>query len=349
MVANGSMKRNKIVAIVLLALIVLWVVVQFMPKGSQKTNAATTIPEVKMVEPPLFKVDSAMHFLRSQVEMGPRVPLSKGHNVCGEWIVSKCKSYGAEITEQNTKVTDWEGNASPVRNIIAQWGKDKKSRVMLAAHWDTRWVADKDPKKENQKKPIDGANDGASGVAVLMELARLIHERQPEVGVDLVFFDNEDQGAPEWSTLSPQESNKTWCLGSQYWANNPHDIANVRYGILLDMVGGKNARFNMEATSMAAAGDVMGWVWNQANRLGYGALFVKEEIGGITDDHVYMNQAGVRSIDIVDMRPSTIAMGMGGFEFGHFHHALSDNLENIDPQVIEAVGKVVATALYNTK
>ena len=343
------MKRNRIVAIVLLALIVLWVVVQSLPKSTPKSNSAPATTEVKLVEPPLFKVDSAMKFLRAQVEMGPRVPMSAGHNQCGDWIVAKCKSMGGEITEQYTKVTSWEGNATPVRNIIAQWGKNKKSRVMLAAHWDSRWVADKDPKKENQRKPIDGANDGASGVAVLLEIARIMQEKQPEVGVDLVFFDNEDQGAPEWSDLSPQESNKTWCLGSQYWANNPHNIDNVRFGILLDMVGGKNARFNMEGTSMAAAGDVMGWIWNQANRLGYGNLFVKEEIGGITDDHVFMNQAGVRSIDIIDMRPNTVTMGMGGFEFGHFHHTLSDNMENIDPQVLEAVGKVVATALYNTK
>lgn len=343
------MKRNRIVAIVLLALIVLWVVVQSLPKSTPKSNSAPATTEVKLVEPPLFKVDSAMKFLRAQVDMGPRVPMSAGHNQCGDWIVAKCKSMGGEITEQYTKVTNWEGNATPVRNIIAQWGKNKKSRIMLAAHWDSRWVADKDPKKENQRKPIDGANDGASGVAVLLEIARIMQEKQPEVGVDLVFFDNEDQGAPEWSDLSPQESNKTWCLGSQYWAKNPHDIENVRYGILLDMVGGKNARFNMEGTSMAAASDVMGWIWNQANRLGYGNLFVKEEIGGITDDHVFMNQAGVRSIDIIDMRPNTVTMGMGGFEFGHFHHTLSDNMENIDPQVLEAVGKVVATALYNTK
>ncbi|MBM3427471.1 MAG: M28 family peptidase [Bacteroidetes bacterium] len=343
------MKRNRIVAIVLLALIVLWVVVQSLPKSTPKSNSAPSTTEVKLVEPPLFKVDSAMKFLRAQVDMGPRVPMSVGHNQCGDWIVAKCKSMGGEITEQITKVTSWEGNATPVRNIIAQWGKNKKSRVILAAHWDSRWVADKDPKKENQRKPIDGANDGASGVAVLLEIARIMQEKQPEVGVDLVFFDNEDQGAPEWSDLSPQESNKTWCLGSQYWANNPHNIDNVRFGILLDMVGGKNARFNMEGTSMAAAGDVMGWIWNQANRLGYGNLFVKEEIGGITDDHVFMNQAGVRSIDIIDMRPNTVTMGMGGFEFGHFHHTLSDNMDNIDPQVLEAVGKVVATALYNTK
>ncbi len=345
------MKRNRIIAIVLLLLILVWVVVQFLPKGKthQEGTKNPQAEAAKLVEPPMFNVDSAMAFLKTQVAFGPRVPMSTGHNECGEWIIAKCKSMGAAITEQNTKVTSWEGNATPVRNIIAQWGKDKKSRVMLAAHWDSRWVADKDPNKANQRKPIDGANDGASGVAVLLEIARIMQEKQPEVGVDLVFFDNEDQGAPEWSTLDGQTANKTWCLGSQYWSQYPHDIKNVRYGILLDMVGGKNARFNMENTSMSAAGDVMGWVWNQANRLGYGSLFVKEQIGGITDDHVYMNQAGVRSIDIVDMRPNTISMGMGGFEFGHYHHTMDDNVANIDPQVLEAVGKVVATAVYNTK
>jgi len=346
------MKKNRIVAIVLLALIVLWVVLQFLPKsggGSKVQQDNAPKEEVALVQPPPFSVDSAMKYLKEQIDFGPRVPGSKAHGACLDWIVSECKKRGAAVDIQYTKMTAWNGDASPVRNIIAEFNKDKKVRVMLAAHWDSRFAADKDASKANQKKPIDGANDGASGVAVLLEMARMLQIQSPEVGVDLVFFDNEDQGAPEWSDMNPQASNATWCLGSQHWARAPHRANyQAKYGILLDMVGGKNARFNKEGTSMAAAGDVMNWVWAHAQKMGYGHLFVNEEIGGITDDHVYMNQGGVRSIDIIDMRPNTIAMGMGGFEFGSFHHTMEDNLSNIDPQVLEAVGKVVAMAVYNT-
>ncbi len=347
------MKKNRIIAIVLLALIVLWAVVQFLPKGgsgSKVQREEGQKEEVKMITPPPFSVDSAMAYLKKQVEFGPRVPGTKAHSACLDWIVSECKKRGAAVDIQYTKMTAWNGDASPVRNVIAEFNKDKKMRVMLAAHWDSRFAADKDANKSNQKKAIDGANDGASGVAVLLEMARLIQQQSPEVGVDLVFFDNEDQGAPEWSDMDPQASNATWCLGSQHWARQPHKEGyQAKYGILLDMVGGKNARFNKEGTSMAAAGDVMNWVWAHAQKMGYGHLFVNEEIGGITDDHVYMNQGGIRSIDIIDMRPNTIAMGMGNFEFGSFHHTMEDNLSNIDPEVLTAVGRVVAMAVYNTK
>lgn len=346
------MKKNRIIAIVLLALIVLWAIIQFLPsrttpKKEEKPNGSDQKTEIT---PPAFSKDSAMAYLKKQVDFGPRIPMSKGHNACYEWILQECKKRGAKLHEQYSKVTDWEGNATPVHNIVASFSPEKKTRVLLAAHWDSRWVADKDNDKAQQKKPIDGANDGASGVAVLLELARLFQNTTPQVGVDLVFFDNEDQGAPEWSDLPPAISNKTWCLGSQYWADNLH-ISGYRaqYGILLDMVAGKNARFNKEGTSMQAAGDVMNWVWAYANKMGYGQLFVNEETGGITDDHVYMNEAGIRSIDIIDMRPNTLSMGMGNYEFGSFHHTQQDNLSNIDPYVLEAVGKVVAMVVYNTK
>lgn len=345
------MKRNKVIAIILLALMVLWAVLQFLPSGnnSGRNSVENQKPQKSEVVPPVFSKDSAMAYLKKQLSFGPRVPMSKGHAACYTWLVQECKKRGAVVTEQYSKVTDWEGNATPVQNIVASFSPDKKERVMLAAHWDTRWVADKDSDKTVQKKPIDGANDGASGVAVLLELARLFQSTTPNVGVDLVFFDNEDQGAPEWSDLPPALSNKTWCLGSQYWAKNLHTPGyRAQYGILLDMVGGKNARFNKEGTSMQAAGDVMNWVWAYAQKMGYGQLFSNEETGGITDDHVYMNQAGVRSIDIIDMRPSTLSMGMGNYEFGSFHHTQDDNISNIDPYVLEAVGRVVAMAVYNT-
>jgi hypothetical protein len=344
------MKKNKIVAFVLLGVVLLWVVVQFMPKGGVSTSQHhPSKEEVPVVTPPLFNADSAYLWIQKQVDFGPRVPETSSHQACAIWIEKKCKTYGAKVTLQKGMMTSWESKPTAVVNIIASFSPEKKKRVMLASHWDSRAYADKDPDKSKQKKPIDGANDGASGVGVLLELARLFQMQEPEVGVDLVFFDNEDQGAPEWANMEAMESNATWCLGSQYWAKNPH-VSNYKaiYGILLDMVGAANARFNKEGNSMEAAGDVVNWVWGIANKQGAGSQFVAENIGSITDDHVYMNMGGVRSIDIVDMRPSTLAMGMGNVEFGFFHHTHQDNMRVIDKNTLLGVGKTLAFAVYNT-
>ncbi len=155
----------------------------------------TQTPEVKPLPPaPLFDPDSAYHFVEKQVAFGPRVPGSEAHKACGDWMSAKMKSFGAEVIEQTGTVKAFNGKELPLRNIIAQWQPEKKDRVLLFAHWDTRPFADKDD--ERAAEPIDGANDGGSGVGILMEVARHLSTSQPELGVDIIFFDVEDYGQP---------------------------------------------------------------------------------------------------------------------------------------------------------
>ena len=213
---------------------------------------------------------------------------------------------------------------------------------MLCAHWDSRPYADQD-EKSNHQKPIDGANDGASGVGVLLEIARQIQQQAPQVGIDLIFFDSEDYGTPDFyeGTYKPD----TWCLGSQYWGRIPHvPDYKARFGILLDMVGGKNATFYYEAFSKQTANNAMKKIWKMADHLGYSNYFIKEDGGQITDDHIYVNQ--YRQIPCVDIIHYDTQTNTG---FNPTWHTLEDNLENIDKATLQAVGQTVMGVIYNEK
>ena len=213
---------------------------------------------------------------------------------------------------------------------------------MLFAHWDTRPFADRDTK--DKAKPIDGANDGASGVGVLLEVARLLQQNQTSIGVDIIFFDAEDYGSTAASIIG-QNSANDWCLGTQYWAKNP-PIANYhpRYGILLDMVGASNAIFPKDYYSMYYAPHIVNKVWGKARDLGYGAYFSDIELtqrGAITDDHVYVNElAKIPAIDIIHYDPTT-------YDFGSFHHRHTDNMDIIDKKTLKAVGQTILEVVYS--
>jgi hypothetical protein len=224
----------------------------------------------------------------------------------------------------------------PLRNIFASFYPEKTRRILLAAHWDTRPFADKDD--ERQKEPIQGANDGGSGVGVLLEIARLLQENEPDVGVDIMLFDGEDYGQPQWDT-DYSEKGETYCLGSQYWAKNkmPANYA-AYYGILLDMVGAENARFGREYYSQANAPSILNKVWTIGQKLGYGDFFLNEPSGAITDDHVFVNQAGIPMIDIIEYHPETF--------FGWYHHTHDDNMDVISRRTLEAVGETVTHVLF---
>lgn len=342
------MKRNSIIAIALLAIFV----ALFVLKGCEPTPAppkpnphSRGIAEVKA---PTFNGDSSFAFVAKQVAFGPRVPNSIAHDHCGDWLVEKLKQYEANVVEQNSVVEAWDGSKFRMRNIIGEINPSAKKRVMLAAHWDTRPYADKDSLESNWKKPIDGANDGASGVGVLLEIARMLHEQPASIGIDVVFFDIEDCGTPEWAPESDNDQ-YTWCLGSQYWAENPHRSGyQALFGVLLDMVGAPDAKFNREGQSMAVAQDIVSKIWKTAQALQFGEYFQDYLSGGITDDHVFMNDGGVRTVDIIDMRSVNLPNGYSGFQFGSYHHTMKDNLENIDRNTLKAVGQSLCEVLYNT-
>jgi Zn-dependent M28 family amino/carboxypeptidase len=226
-----------------------------------------------------------------------------------------------------------------LKNIIASFSPEKNNRVALFAHWDSRHIADHDT--ENQSSPILGANDGGSGVGVLIELARQFSKKNPKIGVDIILFDAEDYGQPENSNYPLMQD--SWCLGSQYWSKNPHK-ANyfARYGILLDMVGAKDATFRHEQISFYYASSILQKVWRKANRLGFGKYFVFENAQQIVDDHLYVNQiTGIPTIDIIEYDPATES------NFNKHWHTHRDDMGNIDKETLNAVGQTVLDVIYH--
>jgi glutaminyl-peptide cyclotransferase len=298
---------------------------------------------LRQVNVPLFNSDSAYAFVKAQVDIGPRVPNSSSHKKAGDYLVAQLKKFGATVTEQNFDATTFDGQHLNLRNIIASFYPEKQKRILLAAHWDTRPFADKDTEKRDA--PFDGANDGASGVGVVLEIARSLNSSgPPDVGVDLILFDGEDWGEKDGMQNSvplPQGLESWWCLGSQYWAKNKHKKNySAYYGILLDMVGANRSHFYREGVSQEFAPQIVDNVWSTAARLGFSDYFVKQNVAAITDDHVYINSiAKIPTVDIVDYRPGV------GF-FGDYHHTRKDNLELISKETLQAVGVTLMNVIY---
>ena len=293
-----------------------------------------------------FNADSAFQYVKKQVDFGPRVPKTITHKKCGDWLVEKLKKFELQVTEQIGEVVAFNGEKLPLRNIIAELNPNSSNRVLLCAHWDTRPFADRDSTNINQ--PILGANDGASGVGVLLEIARVLSLDSLQIGVDFIFFDVEDYGAPSYNSsfFDLNSMNDTWCLGSQYWCYNlPEDYQKPKFGILLDMVGAKNAVFPKEEISRQYAGYYLNKIWKVGNYLGYGNYFKKKIAPPLTDDHTYINKlAQIPTLDIIhyDVSPFT-----NRFDFGRFHHTHQDNLEIIHLPTLKATGQTVLTYLYN--
>lgn len=305
--------------------------------SSQRVETPKTV-----VTPPPFNSDSAFAFIEDQVNFGPRVPNTVAHRKAGDYFVEKLKHSGAQVMEQTFEANAFDGTKLYLRNIIGSYNLDVKKRILLAAHWDTRPFADKDT--ENQDQPIDGANDGGSGVAVLLEFARIFKESPPDVGVDIILFDGEDYGEPDSFKGSLDREEVFWCLGSQYWSENPHVAGySAYYGILLDMVGAKDAEFYQEGISMHYAPKVVENVWSTAARLGHRQHFVPSVTGMITDDHVFINEkAKIPTIDIIEYGPDR-----AGVYFGDYHHTHQDNMDIISKETLQAVGETVLYVVYN--
>ncbi len=309
-------------------------------KSRPKTSEETTT-ESPLAKAPTFSGDSAYAFVAKQVSFGPRVPNTKAHEACGDWLVAKLKSYGFEVTEQPFTVATYDGTRLKSRNLIGSYNPQAAKRIVLAAHWDTRPFADKDT-AQFKDKPFEGANDGGSGVGALLEIARIIHAspEKPKVGVDIVLFDAEDWG--EKAGMQPVSATQSfWAMGSQYWAKNPHKPGySAYYGILLDMVGAKGASFPKEVSSTRYASSIVSTVWDMADRLGYGSYFPDNTGGDVSDDHTAVNEVlKVPMIDIIETKPTAEL-------FPSYHHTTRDNLQNIDPKVLKAVGQTVTQVIY---
>lgn len=292
--------------------------------------------EEKAIIVPAFSSDSAYLFTKEQVDFGPRVPNTKAHDDCAAYLSMQLKRFGADVIEQKANLMAFDRTVLKSVNIIGSYNPKAKIRVLLFAHWDSRPWADNDPNPQNHSKPVMGANDGASGVGVLLEMARLMGKNAPTVGVDIIFFDAEDYGS--------SASEESWALGTQYWAKNPHVPGyTARYGILLDMVGAPDALFYREQGSDQYAGSVVTKVWSQAKSLGFEQYFKDEKGGAVTDDHIYVNKIiGIPSINIIHFDPNT-----GGF--GAYWHTINDTMKNVDKNTLNAVGTTLMHVVYNEK
>ena len=328
---------------------------------------------------PAFCADSAYAFCEAQCDFGPRTMNSQAHDDCSTWIMEKFKSYGMSVTPQQTLLKGYDGTMLRATNIIASYRPELTDRILICAHWDSRPWADNDPDEANHRKPVLAANDGASGVAVMLELARLLREyggagarghedtsaadtsratsasdsilapphlRTPAppltLGVDFICFDAEDWGTPQWDD-TPSDGD-TWALGAQYWAANPHvDGYTARYGILLDMVGGQGAQFYQEQQSLHYARSIVDKVWRASQVVGFGSFFPSREGVGITDDHLPVNRvAKIPCIDIIPYYPDCPQSS-----FGPTWHTVNDDMAHIDRNTLQAVGQTLIQVLWS--
>lgn len=307
---------------------------------SDKTDAKSATVSRQVKSPATFNRDSAYFFIRQQIAFGPRVSGTEGNRLCRDYIVSELKRHGAgNVSVQTGEVTAFTGEKLPIGNIMASYSPDKPDRILLLAHYDTRPWADSDMMEENRIKPVLGANDGASGVAVLLEIARQLNKCKPPVGVDLLFVDAEDYG--QASGFSTHDS--TWCLGTQYWIENmPYAPDSLpRYAILFDMVGGIDAKFHREYFSDEDASKLVDKVWAMAQNSGFGDRFINQKGGAVVDDHIFLNKAGIPTIDIIESKNASTGT------FAPTWHTVNDNLGNIDPSSLHAVGQTVLNLLHN--
>lgn len=312
-------------------------------QGGAKSQAETVKKEVKV---PNFNADSAFAFVAAQTAFGPRVPGSKSHEACASWLEQKMAIWADTVVVQQFRARVYTKDVLDGKNIVATFNPHASKRILLAAHWDSRPYADHDPDDSKHRTPIDGANDGASGVGVLMEVARLL-SLQPldeRLGVDIVFFDLEDYGPH--NDVRTAGDDDYWALGSQYWSKTPHLPGyKANFGILLDMVGAKNAVFPREYYSQQYASWVLDKVWRTAQNLGYEAYFSNKPGLPINDDHIPVNQiAGIPMIDIIHQDQNS----SNGTFYEHWH-TVGDNLSQIDPTTLRVVGEVVTRVVYEAQ
>lgn len=307
----------------------------------QKEQAINDKGSNIQLQAPDFNVDSAFYFVKLQTDFGPRVPNSLAHQECLQQLFSLLQTYCDTVYLQNFEAFAYDKSVLKSTNLIGVFNFTAKRRILLGAHWDSRPFADYDPDPKMRDKPIDGANDGASGVGVLLEIARQLKIKNPLIGVDIIFFDSEDYGTPASENLEGD----WWGLGAQYWAKSAFkQNYHADFGILLDMVGGRDATFYHEGFSSFYAPEVISKVWSKAYQLGHGSYFINEGANPIIDDHYYVNKfAHIKMINIIhqDKKSST--------GFTSTWHTQADNISNIDKQTLKVVGETVLAVIYDEK
>lgn len=305
--------------------------------GADKPSSTVTTQPTAQVKTPSFNADSAYSLVATQVAFGPRTPGSAAQKQCAAWMTTQLKQCCDTVYTQTTTVTGGDKKQLPCINLVGSINPSAKRRILLLTHWDSRPWGDED--KQDKDKPILAADDGGSGVAVLLEVAKQVKAMglSPELGVDILFTDVEDYGKDVWGENS-------FCLGTQYWAAHPHVAGyKAEFGILLDMVGARGAQFPLERISRQFADGVQQNVWQAAAHAGYSSFFPYADAPGITDDHVPVNQiAGIKTIDIVNLTNNPRS------PFAAHWHTHQDNMDVIDRNTLKAVGQTLLQVIYES-
>ena len=316
------------------------VLCSFSACSRQETNERTPTPSTTNSAPvlqqptviPAFSGAQAFAYLLKQTSFGPRNPNSAGHEACKNYLVATLRSFADDVRVQEFSVMGYDNENLRLTNIIASFNPAESTRILLCAHWDTRPRADRDEDSTLREIPILGANDAASGVAVLLELASHLHAQRPQVGVDIILFDGEDYGK--------ETDHRLYLLGSRHFARTKPPDYVPRFGILLDMVGDANLELPREMNSFKFAPDIVSLVWGTARELGI-TQFVDENGEEILDDHVPLNEAGIKTIDIIDFNYPD--------QTHRYWHTHQDTPEHCSAASLGAVGTVITHVVYRQK
>lgn len=286
---------------------------------------------------PTFEANNAYQYIKEQIKFGPRNPNSMAHAAALNYLTNTLNKFTQTVIKQPFTYTGYNGEKLQLTNVIAKFNPKNKNRIMICAHWDSRPRSEhaKDPTK--RKLPVLGANDGASGVGVILELARILSENKINYGIDLVLFDGEDYGL---------ESDLTnFSLGSKYYSSKIINETYPAFAVLLDLVGDKEAQFLIEKNSKDYAPDIVNMFWNKASEIGADkfSFGVSEPI---YDDHIPLNQAGIRTIDIID---SELIGANTSVERRNYWHSDKDTIDNIGVETLQQVGDVLTNIIYSLR
>lgn len=287
---------------------------------------------------PAFDGTIAFDFIERQVAFGPRVPNSKAHDDCQRFIVRELEHAGAKVRLQQFNFPGYDNTQLALTNVLASFHPERTTRIMLCAHWDSRPWADEEENRTFHSQPIVGANDGASGVAVLLTLAKIFRENPLPIGVDMVFFDGEDYGKKDDINL--------YCIGSKYFSVTEGPKFKPLFAVLLDLVGDKNARFPQEGYSVAFAPEIVKLLWSEAKKLGI-EHFVDERTSEIYDDHHSMNTlAGIKTIDIIDVE---LIGHQSGDPMRKYWHTRDDVPSHCSKETLGSIGKLLCYIIYGIR
>ncbi len=286
---------------------------------------------------PEFDEHLAYEYILKQISFGPRNPNSQGHKLAREFLFSELKKFADTVYFQNFNYPGYDGEILNCSNIIASLNLNEKNRILLCAHWDTRPRSDEDKNPENQNKPVLGANDGASGVAILLSLAKVLKDNKPDFGIDIVLFDAEDYGK--------KNDLMNYSLGSKYFIQNKPNYIRPQFGILLDLVGDKEAVFKKEPNSLRFAPDVVDMVWKLASQLNL-RTFSNEFSNPIYDDHVPLGEMGIKIINIID---ADLIGADSPNPRRNYWHTQNDTIENIGKETLKEIGKLLNHLIYSIK